>query len=113
MKEVITVQTLKDLVKQYIDLTNDAMEDSTEWAYAVLEPALIKSEEVTLKYLEQISEDEFIILGETNHFLDILGKFKSSAILNAIQQQYRNFFGESTDTEFYQDYIDGLDNYLR
>ena len=104
---------LKDLVQQYIALINDEMEDSTEWAYVALDPALVENEEVTTNYLKQISEDEFKVLGEDRYFEDIVSKFKSSEILSVIRLQYKNFFGESTDTDFYRNSIEGLDNCIK
>lgn len=110
MKNKITVERLKELVREYIILRNDEMENSTEWAYVMLEPDLIANEEVTLRYLMQINKDEFDVLGEDNWFEHIVGKFRSQEMLNIIQMQYKKFYGESTDTEFYREYIEGLIN---
>ena len=113
MKNSITVERLKELVQEYIILRNDEMENSTEWAYVMLEPNLIANEEVTLHYLMQINKDEFDVLGEDQWFEYILGKFKSQEMLNVILEKYKNFFGESTDTEFYHESIEGLDNCIK
>ena len=113
MKTQITVERLKELVREYIVLRNDEMENSTEWAYVMLEPDLIANEEVTLRYLMQINKDEFDVLGENHWFEHIVGTFKSQEMLNIIQMKYKSFFGESIDTEFYREYIDGLRNCVK
>ena len=113
MKTKITVERLKELVREYIILRNDEMENSTEWAYVMLEPDLIANEEVTLRYLMQINKDEFDVLGEDNWFEHIVGKFRSQEMLNIIQMQYKKFYGESTDTEFYRESIEGLYNCIK
>ena len=113
MKNSITVERLKELVQEYMILRNDEMENSTEWAYVMLEPDLIANEEVTLRYLMQINEEEFDALGEDQWFEYIVGKFKSQEMLNVILAKYKNFFGESTDTEFYRDNIEGLNNCIK
>lgn len=108
MKNSITVERLKELVQEYITLRNDEMENSTEWAYVMLEPDLIANEEVTQRYLMHINKDEFDVLGEDHWFEHIVGNFKSQEMLNIIQMKYKSFFGESTDTEFYREAIAGL-----
>ncbi len=110
MKNEITVERLKALVQEYMVLEKDEMENSTEWAYVALEPALVACKEVTLNYLMQIDKDEFITLGENHYFEDILSKFKSAEILNLMLLQYANFFGQDASTDFYHDSINGLRN---
>ena len=112
-KDKITVERLKALVQEYITLRNDEMENSTEWAYVMLEPDLQACEEVTLNYLMQINEEEFVALGDDQWFDIILSKFKSAEVLNVILAKYANFFGEDTTTPFYQDSIEGLHNYVK
>lgn len=112
MKNEITIEKLNELVQKYVILRNDETENHTEWAYVMLEPDLIKNEEVTLSYLMQISKDEFDVLGEDHFFETILRKFKSVKILNVILSQYAKFYGEDTSTPFYQDSIKGLHHYL-
>ena len=113
MKTKITVERLKELVRKYIVLRNDEMEDSTEWAYVMLEPDLIANEEVTLRYLMQINKDEFDVLGEDRWLEYIVEKFKSQEMLDVILAKYRDFFGESIDTEFYRESIEGLCNCIK
>ena len=113
MKNQITVERLKELVKEFMVLEKDEFGHSSEWAYVMLEPALIECYEVTLKYLKQIDKDEFIALGENHWFSVILTKFKSLEMLNIILSQYKIFFGESIDTEFYRDSIKGLENCIK
>ena len=112
-KDKITVERLKALVQEYITLRNDEMENSTEWAYVVLEPDLQACEEVTLNYLMQINEEEFVALGEDHFFETILRKFKSVEILNVIRAKYTAFFGEDTETDFYRDSIEGLQHCIK
>lgn len=112
MKNKITVERLNDLVRKYIILRNDEMENHTEWAYVMLEPDLLANEEVTLSYLMQINKEEFDVLGEDHFFSIILNKFKSAKILNVILSQYAKFYGEDTCTHFYRDSIEGLQNYI-
>ena len=113
MKDKITVERLKALVQEYITLRNDEMENSTEWAYVALEPDLLACEEVTLNYLMQINEEEFVALGDDHWFDVILSKFKSVEILNVILSQYANFYGEDTETDFYQDSIKDLHYWIK
>ena len=113
MKTKITVERLKELVREYIILRNDEMENSTEWAYVMLEPDLIANEEVTLRYLMQINKDEFDVLGEDRWLEYIVEKFKSQEMLDVILAKYRDFFGESIDTEFYRKSIEGLSNCIK
>ena len=113
MKNSITGERLKALIQEYIILRNDEMENSTEWAYVMLEPDLIANEEVTLRYLMQINKDEFDVLGEDNWFEHIVGKFRSQEMLNIIQMQYKKFYGGSTDTEFYHNNIECLKNCIK
>ena len=92
---------------------NDERENSTEWAYVMLEPDLTANEEVTLRYLMQISKDEFDVLGEDHWFDDILKKFKSVEILNVIHAQYIKFYGNDKTSGFYQDSIEYLCKYIK
>ena len=108
MKNKITVELLKARVQEYIAMVKDEPEYSVDWAYAMLEPDLLVCEEVTLNYLMQISEEEFVALGENHWFEDILCKFKSVEFLNVILQQYAKFYGDNKTTVFYQNYIECL-----
>ena len=109
----ITVDRLRELVQKFIVLEKDEMENSTEWAYVMLEPALIECEEVTLHYLKHLSTEEFKVLGDNSWFEHILCKFQSVEILDTIQAQYFQFFGDSKDTDFYRDNIVGLINCIK
>ena len=111
--EKITVNRLKSLVQEFIIKEKDEMENSTEWAYVMLEPVLVESLSVTLDYLNQITEEEFNVLGENHWFEHIVGKFKSAEVLDIICLTYHKFYGESTDTEFYRDNIEGLRNCIK
>lgn len=113
MKNKITVDRLKALVQEYMVLEKDKMENSTEWAYVMLEPDLLACEEVTLNYLKQIEEEEFVTLGENQWFESIICKFKSAEILNVILTKYADFYGEDTETDFYQNSIEGLHNCIK
>jgi len=113
MKNEITVERLKELAQKYIILRNDETENHTEWAYVMLEPDLLACEDVTLSYLMQINKEEFVALGEDQWFDCILSKFKSNEILKVILTKYAVFFGEDSETEFYQDCIKGLHNCIK
>ena len=110
---MITAKKLKELVQEFIRLEKDEGIDSTEWAYVALEPDLIASQEVTLEYLQSISKEEFITLGENGWFEHILSHFKSTEIYEVIDLQYVNFFGTDKKTCFYEEYIADLKCYVK
>ena len=110
MKTIITVERLKELVREFMILRQDVYEHAEEWAYVMLEPDLIQSREVTLAYLEQMTKEEFISFAENGFFDHILDKFESAAIYNVIEAQYENFFGTNRDDPFYLEYLKGLNN---
>lgn len=110
---MISVEKLKELVQTYMTMENDPLEESTDWCYACLEPALIESRETTLKYLQQITKEEFVLLGENGLFEHILGRFKSAEIYSEIEKQYTTFFDEDKDTDFYKEYIGYLSSLVK
>lgn len=57
------------------------MENSTEWAYAVLEPALLADEKVTLGFIKQIDKAELEAIAYC--FEEIVSKFRSKQIVEA------------------------------
>ena len=113
MKSHITVEQLRELVNMFMIFEQDPNEDSTEWAYACLEPALVECERITLDYLRQISKREFDALGENGYFEDILRRFPSVEILDVIEMRYLDFYGDNKNTDFYRENIAGLRNCIR
>lgn len=106
---MITVNELKKMIQKFMALEQDEEANSTEWAYVMLEPALLESQEVTLDYLAQIeNKEEFMALGENSWFSYILGHFESAEIHNAIEERYARFFGADKDTPFYKEHIEKL-----
>ena len=113
MKKTLTVEHLKKLVREFIAKEKDKTEDSTEWIYVMLEPDLLKCENVTLQYLTQINKEEFTVLGENHLYDSILRKFKSAEILNTIHLKYSEFYSKEKTTDFYINSIEGLENYIK
>ena len=113
MKNKMTVERMKELVQEFIVMEKDETENSTEWAYVMLEPALLECEDVTLNYFKQIDKEEFNAIGDNHWFEDVLCKFQSVELLNTIISQYVNFYGEDKTTDFYQNSIKGLHNCIK
>lgn len=111
MKNEITIEQLNSLVQEYIALEQNEMENSTEWAYAVLEPALLISETVTLNFLRQVERIAFEAIAYC--FESIIIKFQSAAILREIEELYEKFYGSDENTDFYLDNIKGLKNCIK
>ncbi len=113
MKNKMTVDKLKALIKEFIILEQNEMEDSTEWAYVNLEPELTKNEDIILEFLKQMTQDEFITIANNSWFEDVLCKFNSIEMLNIIKSKWNLFFAnnDSSQIPFFE--IDKLNNCIK
>jgi hypothetical protein len=104
--ERITVAKLKALTTKFIELVQNEFENSTEWAYVMLEPDLLKNEECTVSFIEQMNKEEFNAISD--FFMQIADRFQSKKLIELIEAQYRSFYGDNTDSDLYRDNIKGL-----
>ena len=62
--------------------------------------------DTTMQYLSQISKEQFDFIGPVLD--EIVYPFQKLEMVELLENLYRQFYGESKDTEFYQDSIEGL-----
>jgi hypothetical protein len=110
-KEVVTFEMLKDLTQTYVSLLKNPMEESTDWAYACLEPVICKSSEATTALIEQLDAEEFDAIAP--YFRDIIRKFQSPYLVEVIEKLYQAYHGNDTESEYYVLYIKGIRKHLK
>ncbi|MBR7095670.1 MAG: hypothetical protein IKC73_05585, partial [Clostridia bacterium] len=65
----------------------------------------------TMKYLSQITKAQFEFVCEVID--EVVYHFQREEMVDLIKELYHKFFGESTDTAFYRDNIEGLRNCIK
>ena len=108
-KKEVSVEYLRSLTLRYIELLHSETENSTEWAYVMLEPDLLADATVTLAFFRTLGRKEFEALGP--YYEDVMQKWKDSALVNLLEDLYSIYYGENRDTEFYREFLCGLRKY--
>lgn len=67
--------------------------------------------DVTMQYLSQISKEQFDFVCEGIE--EVVHHFQKLEMVELIESQYHNFYGESKDTEFYHNNIECLKNCIK
>lgn len=92
MMELVSVSVLKEDVKAYIRLeTNGA--NGWEWYCTCALDNLLKSESVTLAYVNQMSKEEFDVTISLS--FDIVKKFQSLPVAYAFVSAYKKYYGQT------------------
>lgn len=106
MKNVATVQSLKEDVKVYERLEKENA-NGWEWYCTCALGNLLQNESVTLAYVQQMTKEELDVTLSLS--LDIVKKFQSVHLARAFVDMYARHYGQGADENgFYQNEIQPL-----
>ena len=110
MKNVISVETLKENVKVYLRLEEENS-NGWEWFYTCALPDLLQDKNITLKYVRQMTKEELDVTISLS--LDIVKKFQSLDLAQAFLDVYTKYYGQGLDEEnFFQNEIQPLMKFI-
>ncbi len=108
--EPITVASLNQEIATWIE---QDQESNGAWSMFTLVTLkkLQRDYDTTMQYLSQISKEQFDFIGPVLD--EIVYPFQKFEMVELLENLYRKFYGESTETEFYRDSIEGLCNCIK
>ena len=108
--EPITVASLNQEIATWIE---QDQESNGAWNMFMLVTLkkLQRDYDTTMQYLSQISKEQFDFVCEGIE--EVVYHFQKIEMVELLESLYHKFYGESTDTEFYRDNIEGLRNCIK
>ena len=111
MNKKISVDSLKENIQVYMRLEKDN-ENGWGWLYSCALDDFLKSEDVTLAYVNQMTKDEFDVMISLSS--DIVAKLKSVELANAFINIYKKYYGQGLEDNYlYQNEIQPLFDFIQ